>query len=74
MNWRKSSRSIGNGQCIEVAWRKSRRCGNSFACVETATTDGAVLVRDSKHPGTAALAFTPGEWQRFTGDLKAGLA
>jgi hypothetical protein len=53
-------------------WRKSSFCGSS-ACVEVATTsDGGVLVRDSKHPGGAVLEFTESEWVAFTAAVRAG--
>ena len=56
-------------------WRKSARSGNSGNCVEVATnlldTHGVVLVRDSKNPGPA-LAFTPAEWEAFTGGVRDG--
>ena len=47
--WRKSSYSDGNG-------------GN---CVETASRDGMVLVRDTKHRDGAVLSFPVGAWHRF---------
>jgi uncharacterized protein DUF397 len=35
MNYRKSSHSIGNGQCVEVGgWRKAGRSMNNGNCVE----------------------------------------
>lgn len=43
--WRKSSRSGGNGQCVEV-WRKSSRSGSNGQCVELGNV-GAI--RDSKN-------------------------
>ncbi|MGC5017327.1 DUF397 domain-containing protein [Micromonospora sp. DT47] len=48
--WRKSSRSSGNGG----------------ACVEVADNlPGIVAVRDSKDPDGPALTFTPPAWRAF---------
>ncbi|GAA0989386.1 DUF397 domain-containing protein [Acrocarpospora macrocephala] len=47
--WRKSSASGDNGQCVEVA----------------TNLPGIVAVRDSKNPQGLALIFTPGEWKAF---------
>jgi Domain of unknown function (DUF397) len=42
-------------------------------CVEVGrTSDGDVLVRDSKHRSQEALAFTPEEWTAFVAGVKAG--
>lgn len=59
--WRKSSYSYANGNCAEVA-------------VMPGPVDGGyvIAVRDSKDPGGPLLTFTPGEWQEFTGRIKAG--
>ncbi|MFF5110665.1 DUF397 domain-containing protein [Streptosporangium sp. NPDC000509] len=54
--WRKSSRSGGNGQCVEVA-------GNLV---------GIVAVRDSKNPNGPALIFSPGDWRGFVNGIKDG--
>jgi Domain of unknown function (DUF397) len=58
--WRKSSYSDGNG-------------GN---CVETASRNGVVLVRDTKHRDGAVLTIPADAWRRFlaeqlTGHLRA---
>jgi hypothetical protein len=54
--WRKSARSSGGDNCVEV----------SFAA------DGSVGVRDSKNRDGAILEFTPAEWTAFTGGVRDG--
>ena len=56
-DWKKSSRSNGNG-------------GNN--CVEVAVLDTAIAVRDSKDPTGPALIFTRDEWAAFLGGAKDG--
>ncbi len=52
-------------------WRKSSYSGNGGGnCVEVAAS-GAVLVRDSKDPEGARLAFTPGTWREFAAAFKS---
>ena len=54
--WRKSTRSGGATNCVEVA-------GNLPAIV---------AVRDSKDPAGSSLTFAPGVWDAFTGALRSG--
>jgi hypothetical protein len=54
--WRKSLRSAGNGNCVEIA----------------PLADGRVGVRDSKNQHGPVLVFTPGEWDAFVGGVKDG--
>ena len=54
--WRKSSRSGGDGQCVEVA----------------DNLPDIVAVRDSKDPTGPTLVFTPAEWRAFISGTKAG--
>ncbi|MEU0220981.1 DUF397 domain-containing protein [Streptomyces sp. NPDC006265] len=50
----------------EAAWIKSSySTGNGGECVEVAAAAGAVLVRDSKQPAVARLAFGPAAWSGF---------
>jgi Domain of unknown function (DUF397) len=54
--WRKSSRSGGAQNCVEV--------GGDLPSL--------VGVRDSKDPHGPALAFTPREWRTFIAGVKSG--
>ena len=71
----KSSHSFSNSNCVEIdleaAWAKSGH-SESVNCAEVRAAGGTVLVRDSKDKSGPVLAFTPAEWEAFTGWLKAG--
>ena len=55
--WRKSRRSNGQGNCVEVAFLDG----------------GRVAVRDSKDGGHGpALVFTAAEWDAFAGGMADG--
>ena len=53
--WRKSTRSGNEGNCVEVA----------------DNLPGIVAVRDSKDPTGPALIFTPAEWGAFIDGAKS---
>lgn len=63
MNWRKSSYSIGNGECVEVAVLPGAVPGAGYV----------IALRDSKDPDGPMLTFTPSVWQEFTASLKASV-
>lgn len=52
MEWRKSSFSGNEANCVEIAWHKSSFSGNEANCVELAWSGAGVAVRDSKSPAT----------------------
>jgi hypothetical protein len=54
--WLKSSLSMHNGSCVEVA----------------GLGDGTIHVRNSRHPEGAVLSFTPAEWDAFLGGVQLG--
>jgi hypothetical protein len=55
-------------------WVKSRHSGPTGGnCVEVALlTDGAVAVRNSRHPAGPALVFYAPEWEAFVDGVKDG--
>ena len=55
-DWRKSSRSGGQGECVEVATNRP----------------GVVAVRDSKNPNATVLTVAPAGWRGFIADVKTG--
>jgi hypothetical protein len=54
--WRTSSYSGANGDCVEVA----------------TSVAGAVAVRDSKDRGGPVLRFSPASWQAFVEGVREG--
>ena len=54
--WVKSSLSLANGNCVEVA----------------DLPDGGIGVRNSRDPGGLVLRFTPDEWHAFIGGARKG--
>jgi hypothetical protein len=52
-------------------WRKSSYSGgNGGDCVETASDDGAVLVRDTTDRDGCTLSLPAAAWERFTDSLR----
>jgi hypothetical protein len=56
MQWRKSSYSANEGDCVEVA----------------VLPDGSRALRDSKNTDGPMLQFTADEWRAFIHRVKAG--
>ena len=56
MNWVKSTLSLANGSCVEVA----------------NTPDGEIGVRNSRDPQGGMLRFTAAEWVAFLGGVRNG--
>jgi hypothetical protein len=57
----------------DAVWHKSTRSEQySDNCVEVAFVEGAIVVRDSRHPDGPQLIFTPNEWDAFVEGAKDG--
>jgi hypothetical protein len=57
---------------FSLVWRKSRHSGAHGHCVEVAVgPDEALMVRDSKDPDGAVLAFTPSKWEGFIAGINS---
>jgi hypothetical protein len=54
--WKKSSRSTGNGACVEVK----------------SPAAASVVVRDSKDPHGPVLSFSPEAWSAFVAGVDKG--
>ncbi|MFI1800578.1 DUF397 domain-containing protein [Streptomyces sp. NPDC020379] len=67
--WRKSSYSLNENACVEVAvWRKSTYSGlNDSDCVEVATHQfpDIVPIRDSKNPDGPVITPPTAAWSTF---------
>ncbi len=70
MDWRKSTWSMGNGDCLEARWRKASGSFSNSNYAEVRVLAGTVDVRDSKDPGPA-LSFAPAAWRAFLAGVKA---
>jgi hypothetical protein len=58
---------------LRARWRKSRISNPSGACVEVAELpDGAIAVRNSRHPYGPALIYTRAEVAAFLAGVKNG--
>lgn len=55
---------------LSSAWRKSSKSDTNGACVETATANGAVLVRDTTNRNGETIEFAASAWSGFLGAVK----
>lgn len=53
-------------------WRKSARSINAGNCTEVASTEGAVLVKDSQDPNSLQLKYSTATWRTFIHAARTG--
>jgi Domain of unknown function (DUF397) len=80
--WRKSGRSLGNGNCVEVGempcigdWRKSSRSIGNGACVEIGDGRATIGIRDTQQAGSSSrviLNVPSVAWTAVIGRIKHG--
>ncbi|GAA4909170.1 DUF397 domain-containing protein [Streptomonospora salina] len=64
---------IPAGSLRSAVWRKSELSNPSGNCVEVARLpDGAIAMRNSRHPEGPALIYTPAEITAFVHGAKQG--
>ncbi|MEV0698849.1 DUF397 domain-containing protein [Saccharopolyspora sp. NPDC050389] len=69
ISWRKSSRSNGTGNCVEVGWRSYSAANGS--CVEIGQGVDLVGLRDSKlGDASPVLAVSRARWADFVAAVK----
>jgi hypothetical protein len=57
----------------DVTWRKSRHSNSQGTCVELAgLPGGSIALRNSEHPDSPALIYTPAEIDAFIRGAKDG--
>lgn len=70
--WRKSSRSGGEGNCVEVAAFAVTGGAGDGGVGGAGVGGGGVGVRDSKDRPGPTLSFDPAAWTRFVVAVPAG--
>jgi hypothetical protein len=55
---------------MESGWRKSSFSGQNGSCVETASADGAILVRDTTNRDGGTLSFGTAAWADLVTRIK----
>lgn len=56
----------------ELSWRKAECSLAHGACVEVALAGDLIVLRNSRHPEGAMLAYSPAEWRAFLHGAKRG--
>ncbi|MDA8369874.1 MAG: DUF397 domain-containing protein [Nocardiopsaceae bacterium] len=77
LEFRKSSYSAQNQNCVEVApipadFYKSSYSAQGQECVEVAPLSPGAALRDSKYPQLGHLAFPAAEWDAFLAAARNG--